>query len=49
MEYVNFSPSSRNSSVEIVNITIGDYYTELKRFIYYFFCPSLIYRDEYLL
>ena len=47
MEYVNFSPSSRNSSVEIVNITIGDYYTELKRFIYYFFCPSLIYRDEY--
>ena len=47
MEYVNFSPSSRTSSVEIVNITIGDYYTELKRFIYFFFCPSLIYRDEY--
>ena len=47
MEYATFSPSSRNTSGEILEITIEDYITELKRYAYYFFCPSLIYRDSY--
>lgn len=47
MEYATFSPSSRNTSGEVLEITIEDYITELKRYAYYFFCPSLIYRDSY--
>jgi sterol O-acyltransferase len=31
----------------IVDIKIHDIKTEFKKFLYFFFCPSLIYRDEY--
>lgn len=47
MEYVNFNPSSTSKSVNIINIKIENYFVELKKFMYYFFCPSLVYRDEY--
>lgn len=32
-----------------IKITLGDFYTEVKRFSYFFVCPTLIYRDEYTL
>lgn len=47
MEYATFSPSSRNPSGEVLEISIENPMTELKRFWYFFFCPSLIYRDSY--
>ncbi len=31
----------------LVEIKIYDFKIELKKFLYFFFCPSLIYRDEY--
>lgn len=29
-------------------ITMGDLGTEIKRFMFFFFCPTLIYRDNYI-
>jgi len=34
--------------LDLPNITIEDFGTELKRYFYFFFCPSLVYRDEYI-
>jgi sterol O-acyltransferase len=39
-----------NSQIEeniLVDTKIYDFKTELNKFLYYFICPSLIYRDEY--
>jgi len=33
--------------LQLPNITIGDPQMEISRFMYYMFCPSLIYRDAY--
>jgi sterol O-acyltransferase len=44
----NISVSDANSNDKLhVNIKIHDIKTEFKKFLYFFFCPSLIYRDEY--
>lgn len=47
MEYASFSPNVKQNSAELLDITIENYVTEVKRFYYYMFCPSLIYRDSY--
>lgn len=47
MEYATFSPSSRNTSNELIDINIESFFVEMKRYIYFYFCPSLIYRDSY--
>lgn len=46
----NKSESKSYSKCEeniLVEIKIHDFKTEIKKFLYYFICPSLIYRDEY--
>lgn len=43
----NNSNNEFSSSLNIPLISIDNLQLEFKRYIYYFFCPSLIYRDEY--
>lgn len=47
--YGNNSGECNNTKEQavLVDIKIFDFKTEFKKFIYYLFCPSLIYRDEY--
>lgn len=33
--------------INIPTITIEDFWAELHRYFYFFFCPTLVYRDEY--
>jgi sterol O-acyltransferase len=42
LNYVNYFPDC-----QVENIVISDLFTEVKKFLYYIFCPSLIYRDQY--
>jgi len=52
-EYATFIPTKlakKGITVEnltLPNITIEDPFTELKRFLFFFFSPTLIYRDSY--
>ena len=52
--YAHFIPErSRKAGATIEDlklpkITIDDPFTELGRFHYFFFCPSLVYRDSFL-
>ena len=34
--------------LDIPKITVEDLYTELKRYVYFYFAPTLVYRDEYV-
>jgi sterol O-acyltransferase len=50
MDYAAFSPirsKDGNAKSEILDINIKDFFTEFRRFNYFIFCPSLIYRDNY--
>lgn len=49
MEYATFVyTTSKNKIIgETLDLRICDLYSELKRFWYFSFCPSLIYRDNY--
>lgn len=53
-EFANFIPkwaADKGVTIDQLNkpsINIKDVQTELKRFIYYSFCPTLIYRDSYI-
>lgn len=45
MKYILFNNSSNKD--DIVEISISQFNIELQRFYYFFYCPSLIYRDKY--
>jgi sterol O-acyltransferase len=45
MKYILFNKTPNKD--DIVEISISKFYIELKRFYYFFYCPSLIYRDTY--
>jgi sterol O-acyltransferase len=48
MNYATFSPiKTKEMQSELIDIDIKDIFTEFRRFNYYLFCPSLIYRDVY--
>lgn len=48
MKYANYSYKSHEQmNNSISDIKINDLESELKRFLYYMVCPSLIYRDNY--
>lgn len=52
-DYANYLPEDakkRGITVDDLNkpkITISDFKTECGRFLYFMFCPTLVYRDEY--
>lgn len=51
-QYAYFTPYTKKDGQEMVKpeipeITIESFTKEMKRFFYYYFCPSLVYRDTY--
>lgn len=47
LEYANFKPSKVAGHIVNPEIVVEGFAKEFFKFAYYFFCPSLIYRDSY--
>ena len=38
----------KESDLDTPEIDVGDFKVEMKRFIFFFFAPTLVYRDSYI-